>query len=304
MTVLPSQPGRRRLLLAAMPLLLVAGYAFVIRPARVAQTATLSARLARLRASSGAPGRAGSVPPKAHGKITAYERDLRGLEPLLPSAEELPELLEAVAARAAAVGFQLTLVRQDSVVSSGPYSRQLYAISGVGLFDAVGRFVVALGSLPRIATPVRMKLALANEAAAHGAPRLRADLQVETIVAAASGRTARLDSGPAADGDAEQFTWPASAVRDPFTPEVERASQPPSAGILLRGVIFAADGAGVAVLTVDGKTYRRRRGEWIGQARIAEILPTRVMLSVAGSERGRQVLELKHAAAGHGGVGP
>ena len=97
--------------------------------------------------------------------------------------------------------------------------------------------------------------------------------------------------------DREVFSYPAEGRRDPFRP----LSAGPGAGgplfndLALRGIIYSPDARrSVALVMVGGKrTYRLRRGDIIGNARVLEIQPTRVRFAVEifGTVR-NEVLEL------------
>jgi hypothetical protein len=98
--------------------------------------------------------------------------------------------------------------------------------------------------------------------------------------------------------DREVFAYPAEGRRDPFKP---LGGGPGSSGPLfqdlaLRGIIFSPDARrSVALVQVGGRrTFRLRRGDIIGNARVLEIQPLRVRFAVENFGRvSNETLELR-----------
>jgi hypothetical protein len=98
--------------------------------------------------------------------------------------------------------------------------------------------------------------------------------------------------------DREIFAYPAEGRRDPFKP---LGGGPGSSGPLfqdlaLRGIIYSPDALrSVALVQVGGRrTFRLRRGDIIGNARVLEIQPLRVRFAVENFGRvTTEVLELR-----------
>lgn len=84
--------------------------------------------------------------------------------------------------------------------------------------------------------------------------------------------------------DREVFSYPAEGRRDPFKPLVggPNAGGPLFNDIVLRGIIYSPDPRrSVALVQVGGKrTFRLRRGDVIGNARVLDIAPLRVRFAV------------------------
>lgn len=129
-----------------------------------------------------------------------------------------------------------------------------------------------------------------------------------TVVPAATDGAAPADDAAPADPTAaadpdlaferEVFTYSGAGRRDPFKPLTdEDAIGPLFDDLSLRMIIYSAvsPGESVAVLA-DGqkKTYRVRRGDYVGSAAVVEIGPKRVVFSIneLGNRR-QEVLELK-----------
>ncbi len=95
--------------------------------------------------------------------------------------------------------------------------------------------------------------------------------------------------------DREVFDYPAAPRRDPFTPLVGKNDMGPRfEDLSVRGIIYAPAGRSLVVLSDGKKTYRRRSGEMVGNARVGQISPTRVIFSVDNFGSWHQeTLELK-----------
>jgi hypothetical protein len=108
---------------------------------------------------------------------------------------------------------------------------------------------------------------------------------------------------PAPTGDValkferEVYNYPMDGRRDPFTPLIGRDNGAPRfEDLTLRGIIFSPTPGRSVALFVDaaGKIHRARRGDRVGNARIVDVGPRRVVLSVEDFGRARQeILELK-----------
>ncbi|MBX6362825.1 MAG: hypothetical protein IRZ00_03060 [Gemmatimonadetes bacterium] len=103
--------------------------------------------------------------------------------------------------------------------------------------------------------------------------------------------------------DREVFSYPAEGRRDPYTSVVGRADGGPRfENLSLRGIIYApATGQSLVLLadTVAKKAYRARRGDVVGNARVLDVGPTRVLFSVDNYGVVRQeTLELKRNPEG------
>ncbi len=81
--------------------------------------------------------------------------------------------------------------------------------------------------------------------------------------------------------DREVFSYPAGPRRDPYTPLVGKNDAGPRfEDLTIRGIIFSGASQSVVLLSDGKKVYRRRRGEMVGNARVVQISPTRVIFSV------------------------
>ncbi|HET9441250.1 MAG TPA: hypothetical protein VFO52_13830 [Longimicrobiales bacterium] len=84
--------------------------------------------------------------------------------------------------------------------------------------------------------------------------------------------------------DREVFSYPAEGRRDPFKPLMggPGSGGPLFADLTLRGIIYSPDARRSVALVQTGnrRTYRLRRGDIIGNARVLEIQPLRVRFAV------------------------
>ncbi len=81
--------------------------------------------------------------------------------------------------------------------------------------------------------------------------------------------------------DREVFSFPTGGRRDPYTPLVGKNDAGPRFDeLILRGIIYSPGGQSLVLLSDGKKLYRRHRGEMVGNARIVQISPTRVLFSV------------------------
>ncbi|MFO7261344.1 MAG: hypothetical protein DIU52_009310 [bacterium] len=93
----------------------------------------------------------------------------------------------------------------------------------------------------------------------------------------------------------EVFSYPLTHRRDPFSP-LNVSDGPRFEELTLRGIIYSPEpGRSVALLAgPDNRIYRVRRGETVGNARVLDVGPRRVLFAVNNFGVVRQeVLELK-----------
>lgn len=100
----------------------------------------------------------------------------------------------------------------------------------------------------------------------------------------------------------ESFVYTSGSRRDPFRPLIGGSGLGPRLSELtVRGILYAQDRSVVMLADKNGKTYRLRRGQLVGNARVIEIRPSQVRFAV--DEFGvthQEVLELKRERKGTG----
>jgi type IV pilus assembly protein PilO len=189
---LPSiDPQQRQKLLLGFALLAAVaygGYSYVLGP-RGEEIAALESRLETIQvqnASAKALTRDAGT-GDVEQRLAIYREHLHSVEALIPSAEELPDLLDAISAEAQRSGVQLTFIQPVQATEEQYYTRRMYDIAVVGAFHPITQFLTRVASLPRIVTP--LGLSLARQAGERpDDPRLEARFTIETYVLTPSDR--------------------------------------------------------------------------------------------------------------------
>jgi type IV pilus assembly protein PilO len=94
-------------------------------------------------------------------RLADYERHVSRLEQLIPAGEEVPALLNAIAMEAQRVRVNLSSWQPEPSQPGEFYTQESYEMAVMGEYHDVGRFLTAIASLPRIITPVDLRLAIA-----------------------------------------------------------------------------------------------------------------------------------------------
>lgn len=176
---------RQKLMLAAVVVLAAVyfGYTKLYAPKR-AEVVAMEMRLENLqiqnrtaRALTDAGARA-----EVEGRLDAYRTQLTTVEGLIPSSEELPDLLDAISAEAQRTGVELALIQPVGANAEQFYTRRSYELAVLGSYHAIGAFLTEIASLQRIVTPTTLDLSVEREATAGENPRLQARFEIETYV--------------------------------------------------------------------------------------------------------------------------
>lgn len=192
MALPPLDPTTRRNLiiggvLAALALFLF--YDRVYAPRRE-QAAVLEARLDQLQTQNAAAralttGGGGD----AEARLQGYRAQLEAVEGLIPSTEELPDLLDAISVEAQRTGVVISLIQPVSATDEVYYTRRVYDMAVVGAYHDIGEFLARVASLPRVVTPTNLTLQPraptapgAAPADENAPPRLEARFSIETYV--------------------------------------------------------------------------------------------------------------------------
>lgn len=213
MALLPSDPQtQKKLLLGVVPLVVAVLYWQFYHGKLTTQVSELEARLEQLEGKNRtARAQAAQGGPELERKLALYEEHMNRLEELVPSSDEVPELLHAMTLEARATNVELALMRPEGETPVGPqpagpaptgrqgggagaaaaqgpgavfYTRQVYQVSVIGGYQSVGSFLAAVGSLPRIVTPIDLKLtpARTRDEDQSGALKLEATFRIQTYV--------------------------------------------------------------------------------------------------------------------------
>jgi type IV pilus assembly protein PilO len=182
---------RKNLMYGALLLVAVsAGYYLKVYTPRKAANEELDTQLVRIQQSNSAARgltRGATSPEEA---LELYRRQLAVVEGLIPSTEELPDLLDAISAQAQQTGVEISLIQPVSATQERYYTRRVYDMAVQGHYQDIGEFLTRVASLPRVVTPVDLRLAPlaapgganAPAVAGEGPPRLEARFSIETYV--------------------------------------------------------------------------------------------------------------------------
>jgi type IV pilus assembly protein PilO len=160
MALLPADPqNQRKLIFGLLPLLVFFVYQQLFHGKRVEQGDVLEQRLEILTATNNAAKvLAAQGGPELERRLAIYEQHMRELEELIPSREEVPELLYSMSLRAQAAEVDLSKMHPEAEDPGPFYTRQIYEIGVKGTYHNVGSFLSEIGLLPRIVTPTNLKL--------------------------------------------------------------------------------------------------------------------------------------------------
>lgn len=191
MALPPLDPQQRKQLLYGGVFLALLAFGFYDRvyTPRNEQMAALETRLETLRTVNT---RSRAITRGAEGamdqQLALYRQQLELAEGLIPSDEELPNLLDAISAEAQRTGVELTLIQPVGATEEQYYTRRVYDMAVVGGYHQIGEFLTRVASLPRIVTPTNLTVAPRAGADTGTPPRpgapadLEARFSVETYV--------------------------------------------------------------------------------------------------------------------------
>lgn len=115
-------------------------------------------------------------------RLAHYREQLTRVEGLIPSSEEVPDLLDAISAEAQRTGVELALIQPVGAVAETFYTRRTYDLGVRGTYHQLAAFLTEIGSLPRIITPMNLRMTVAGDTDAQGSPELDARFTIETYV--------------------------------------------------------------------------------------------------------------------------
>jgi type IV pilus assembly protein PilO len=183
---------KQKLMLAGLVLVVGGyfGYTKVYQP-KSAEVTALEVRLDNLQmqnrtaqALTNAEGRS-----EVERKLGAYRNQLATVEGLIPSSEELPDLLDAISAEAQRTGVDLSLIQPVGATAEQFYTRRSYELAVLGSYHAIGSFLGEIASLPRIVTPTTLDLTVDGDSEPGREPRLQAKFAIETYVLPSAAET-------------------------------------------------------------------------------------------------------------------
>lgn len=193
MALLPQDPQKQKLvLLALLPILIAFGYYYFYHTKRSVEAAALQDNIDRLEVSNaGMRQIVGRFGADFQQRLSIYEAHVRQLEELIPRREDVPVLISQITSRAMELNVELAALNPSSEEPGPFYSKQSYGLQVLGDYHAIGEYMTAIGSLPRIVKPGGVTLAVDRPAAGPGeSPRLRATFQIETYIVPEPGEVA------------------------------------------------------------------------------------------------------------------
>jgi type IV pilus assembly protein PilO len=185
MALLPQNPDQQKKLLAGLvPLLMLFGYYQFVHSKRATEIEKLETELETLETGNvAARVLANQGGPDLQRRLAVLEQHMLRLEELIPSREEVAELLHSMGVRAQSTGVELTRMKPEVEEPGAFYTKQTYEIGIKGTYHRVGQYLAEVGSLPRIVTPIEFKLqANTNETDRSGSPLLNANFRIVTYI--------------------------------------------------------------------------------------------------------------------------
>lgn len=186
MALPPLNPQQRQKLLLGAALVLGLAYLFYsyVYTPKQAELAELETRLESLetqnRAARAVAQTSGTA--EVERRLALYRDQLHSVEALIPSSEEVPDLLDAISAEAQRTGVEVTLIQPVGATEEAYYTRRVYDVAVLGSYHAVGDFLTRIASLPRIVTPLDLNLAVHKGDSPDREARLEARFSIETYV--------------------------------------------------------------------------------------------------------------------------
>lgn len=196
MALLPQDPDKQKKLLAIMaPLVALGGYWYFFHGKATEEIETMSERLETMQAQNqSARTMASTGGAELERRLAIYEQYTGRLERLIPSRDEVPQLLSDISERAQQVGVDLALVRPETEARGPYYTRQTYEMGVTGRYHEVGLFLSEIGSLPRIITPIDLEVT-AQRGNAAKPDDVQASFRIETYVLPRPGEVADSTGG-------------------------------------------------------------------------------------------------------------
>jgi type IV pilus assembly protein PilO len=181
---------------ALLGLLLVGGlgyasFTYLYKPT-AAEIAVLEAQLETLETSN----RAAKIlideggQAEVERRLALHKEQLSLVEGLVPSSEELPDLLDAISVEAQRSGVELSLIQPTDAVAEDYYMRRTYSMGVLGTYHQIGTFLTRVASLPRIVSAVNVNVTVENAETRTGEPELEAKFAIETYVLPSNGMPA------------------------------------------------------------------------------------------------------------------
>jgi type IV pilus assembly protein PilO len=181
---LPSDPAQqKRLLIGALPLLLVFAYWYFLHGDYTEEVAAMQTRVERLETTNASARARSSQSRQLEERLRQFERHIDRLEDLVPRGEEVSRILDQVRERAEQAGVELARFSPGESTAGTHYNRRTFEMTVLGTYHDVARFLTEVGSLPRIITPKQLRMTPNNVRNRRGdGQMLEASFLIETYV--------------------------------------------------------------------------------------------------------------------------
>jgi type IV pilus assembly protein PilO len=181
-----AESSNRQLMILAVLLtgaLGYGGYQYLYLP-RSAELQLLEERLERLEAQNQTARQltAREGRSEVERRLTLYREQLVQVEGLIPSSEELPDLLDAISAEAQRTGVELALIQPVGASAEQFYTRRTYELAVHGAYHEISEFLTEIASLRRIITPINLNVTVKEATPGRTEPELEAKFSIETYV--------------------------------------------------------------------------------------------------------------------------
>lgn len=157
-----TERDRRQLLTLLIVIAIGASAAFwfLWREPKVAEAEVLQMEVDSLEARIDAAKRdlAQGTVEQLNERIASYERALGLMRQLVPTDNEVPQLIDDIAARASLRGVNIAEFARQSQEPTGAFETYRYRLSVFGHYDGIGEFLSDVASLPRIMVPYEVSL--------------------------------------------------------------------------------------------------------------------------------------------------
>jgi type IV pilus assembly protein PilO len=176
---------QKRLMLGLLPVLAAALYYQFVHTPRVEAADELEMRVEALTSQNTAMravvARYGTDLER---RLAIFQEHVNHLEQLIPNREDVPVLINMIAARAYDHGIELMKLQPGGENAGDFYSHQTFDLEVTGDYHSIGEYLTAIGSLPRIvrASAVRLRRTESGATEANERPVLHAAFRIETYV--------------------------------------------------------------------------------------------------------------------------